>query len=92
MHIGVLGYLMKKLRVLLTNRDFLLPFVGDVIPNISNRMVPGNTDGYDDFKTMLTTMMMMMMTTTTTTTTMMMMMMMVKIMLMMMTMMGMLLW
>ena len=91
MHIGVLGYLMKKLRVLLTNRDFLLPFVGDVIPNISNRMVPGNTDGYDDFKTMLTTMMMMMMTTTTTTT-MMMMMMMVKIMLMMMTMMGMLLW
>ena len=80
MHIGVLGYLMKKLRVLLTNRDFLLPFVGDVIPNISNRMVPGNTDGYDDFKTLLTTMMMMMM------------MMMVKIMLMMMTMMGMLLW
>ena len=68
---------MKKLRVLLTNRDFLLPFVGDVIPNISHRMVPGNTDGYDDFKTMLTTTMMMMM---------------VKIMLMMMTMMGMLLW
>ena len=83
MHIGVLGYLMKKLRVLLTNRDFLLPFVGDVIPNISNRMVPGNTDGYDDFKTMLTTTTMMMI---------MMMMMMVKIMLMMMTMMGMLLW
>ena len=80
MHIGVLGKLMKKLRVLLTNHDFLLPFVGDVIPNISNRMVPGNTDGYDDFKTMLTTTMMMMM------------MMMVKIMLMMMTMMGMLLW
>ena len=79
MHIGVLGKLMKKLRVLLTNHDFLLPFVGDVIPNISNRMVPGNTDGYDDFKTMLTTTMMMMM------------MMMVKIMLMMMTMMGMLL-
>lgn len=77
MHIGVLGYLMKKLRVLLTNRDFLLPFVGYVIPNISHRMVPGNTDGYDDFKTMLTTTMMMMM---------------VKIMLMMMTMMGMLLW
>ena len=77
MHIGVLGKLMKKLRVLLTNHDFLLPFVGDVIPNISNRMVPGNTDGYDDFKTMLTTTMMMMM---------------VKIMLMMMTMMGMLLW
>lgn len=77
MHIGVLGYLMKKLRVLLTNRDFLLSFVGDVIPNISHRMVPGNTDGYDDFKTMLTTTMMMMM---------------VKIMLMMMTMMGMLLW
>ena len=77
MHIGVLGYLMKKLRVLLTNRDFLLPFVGDVIPNISHRMVPGNTDGYDDFKTMLTTTMMMMI---------------VKIMLMMMTMMGMLLW
>lgn len=77
MHIGVLGYLMKKLRVLLTNRDFLLPFVGEVIPNISHRMVPGNTDGYDDFKTMLTTTMMMMM---------------VKIMLMMMTMMGMLLW
>jgi len=69
---------MKKLRVFLTNRDFLLPFVGDVIPNISNRMVPGNTDGYDDFKTMLTTMMMMMM--------------MIKIMLMMMTMMGMPLW
>ena len=83
MHIGVLGYLMKKLRVLLTNRDFLLPFVGDVIPNLSNRMVPGNTDGYDDFKTMLTTTTMMMI---------MMMMMMVKIMLMMMTMMGMLLW
>ena len=80
MHIGVLGKLMKKLRVLLTNHDFLLPFVGDVIPNISNRMVPGNTDGNDDFKTMLTTTMMMMM------------MMMVKIMLMMMTMMGMLLW
>ena len=80
MHIGVLGKLMKKLRVLLTNHDFLLPFVGDVIPNISNRMVPGNTDGYDDFKTMLTTTMMMMM------------MMVVKIMLMMMTMMGMLLW
>ena len=77
MHIGVLGKLMKKLRVLLTNHDFLLPFVGDVIPNISNRMVPGNTDGYDDFKTMLTTTMMMMM---------------VKIMLMMITMMGMLLW
>ena len=82
MHIGVLGKLMKKLRVLLTNHDFLLPFVGDVIPNISNRMVPGNTDGYDDFKTMLTT----------TTMMMMMMMMIVKIMLMMMTMMGMLLW
>ena len=84
MHIGVLGKLMKKLRVLLTNHGFLLPFVGDVIPNISNRMVPGNTDGYDDFKTMLAT--------TTTTMMMMMMMMMVKIMLMTMTMTGMLLW
>ena len=83
MHIGVLGYLMKKLRVLLTNNDFLLPFVGDVIPNISNRMVPDNIDDYDDFKTMLTTTMMVMM---------MMKMMMVKMMLMMMTMMGMLFW
>ena len=86
---------MKKLRVLLTNRDFLLPFVGDVIPNISNRMVPGNTDGYDDFKTMLTTtmmMMVMMMVMMMMLMMMMMMMMMVKIMLMMMTMMGMLLW